>query len=53
MIKAISITDGDPSLALPLTFVVSVSMIKDIIENYKRIKSDNEENSRMMEVGNT
>jgi phospholipid-transporting ATPase len=31
---------------LPLCFVIGVSMIKDIFEDFKRHKSDNEENRR-------
>ena len=31
-------------MLLPLTFVISVSMIKDISEDYKRHKSDRKEN---------
>ena len=37
----------------PLTFVVSVSMIKDISEDYKRYKSDKKENYRTVRVLNT
>ena len=36
---------GVPSLLMPLTFVVSLSMIKDGFEDYQRKKSDDEENS--------
>lgn len=31
-------------MALPLTIVVAVSMIKDAYEDYKRHKSDDQEN---------
>ncbi len=34
----------------PLTFVIMVSMIKDIFEDYKRHQSDDEENSKIVEV---
>ena len=44
MIPLISITGGKPIMLLPLTFVISVSMIKDISEDYKRHKSDRKEN---------
>lgn len=40
----ISITDGQPVQALPLIFVVLISMVKDAFEDYKRAKSDKEEN---------
>ena len=44
MISVISISDGKPVMLLPLTFVIAVSMIKDIFEDYKRHKSDDNEN---------
>ena len=31
-------------MLMPLTFVITVSMLKDIFEDYKRHKSDNNEN---------
>ena len=34
----------------PLTFVILLSMIKDIFEDYKRHKSDNVENRRMVMI---
>jgi len=37
---------GYPGLLLPLSFVVGVSMIKDIYEDVKRHRSDNDENNR-------
>lgn len=37
---------GPLSMLMPLLFVVFVSMIKDIIEDYSRYKSDQEENLR-------
>lgn len=46
-IKPISPSDGRPGLLVPLSFVIGVSMIKDIIEDRKRKKSDREENLRM------
>lgn len=45
-IPEISNTDGIPSILLPLTLVLTVSAIRDLIEDRKRRKSDNEENSR-------
>ena len=41
---------GIPTLLMPLSFVVSLSMIKDGYEDYVRNKSDNEENNRKTEV---
>ena len=50
LVPLISITYGTPTLALPLVFVIGVSMLKDISEDYKRHKSDNEENLRAARV---
>lgn len=36
MIELISISDGKPAMALPLVAVVTISMIKDAYEDYKR-----------------
>ena len=44
MIPLISISLGKPAMLLPLTFVIVLSMIKDIFEDYKRHKSDKSEN---------
>ena len=46
LIKPISDSEGVPVMLMPLAFVVGVSMIKDIFEDYKRHKSDNEENNK-------
>lgn len=46
MFPLISDSGGVPVLLLPLSFVVGISMIKDIYEDYLRHKSDNEENNR-------
>ena len=47
------ITDspGYPALILPLGFVVSLSMLKDLYEDIKRHKSDNRENNGKTLVG--
>ena len=37
---------GYPGLLMPLAFVVGVSMIKDLYEDVKRHRSDNDENNR-------
>ena len=50
LIPEISDSGGVPVLALPLSFVVGISMIKDIYEDYLRHTSDNEENNRKVEV---
>lgn len=46
IIKAISNTEGQPLIYLPLFVIVGISMIKDVFEDLKRHKSDNEENTR-------
>lgn len=45
-IKPIASAGGWQTMAMPLTFVVGVSMIKDIFEDRTRHKSDDEENNR-------
>lgn len=45
MIPVISISDGKPAMLIPLTFVILVSMIKDVFEDYKRHSSDKKENN--------
>ena len=52
MIEAISISNGQPAMLPPLTFVVVLSMIKDAYENYKRHKEDRYENNSTAEVYN-
>ena len=46
VIPLISITGGRPVMLLPLAFVVVLSMIKDLSEDYKRHRSDRKENER-------
>lgn len=50
VIPCISTTDGRPLIIGPLVFVLSVCGIKDFSEDQKRKKSDNEENSRLVDV---
>ena len=52
MVQAISNTQGRPTMLLPLSFVLVVSMIKDIIEDVQRHKFDNIENNKEILVGN-
>ena len=47
----ISDSGGEPVLALPLLFVVGLSMIKDAYEDFLRHKQDNDENNRKSMVG--
>ena len=44
MVPYISISGGKPAMLLPLSFVITVSAIKDLYEDLKRHSSDNEEN---------
>ena len=50
IIPVLSLSNGIPIILLPLAFIVSLSMLKDFIEDYKRKKSDNEENSKKILV---
>lgn len=50
MIPLISISAGKPAMLFPLTFVIILSMIKDIFEDYKRHKSDKSENYKRVLV---
>lgn len=51
-IPSISISGGKPVIVLPLLFVVCVSGLKDIYEDYKRKKSDKTENNKTTLVYN-
>jgi len=50
-VPAISISDGKPTILVPLLFVLTVSAIKDAFEDMKRHRSDKEENQRKTQVG--
>ena len=52
LIKPISDAQGQPAMLLPLSFVVLISMIKDIFEDVKRHKTDKFENNKLVSVGN-
>ena len=52
MIPAISISGGQPVIYMPLLVVVAISAIKDIIEDYKRYRSDQEENNHSVNIIN-
>lgn len=43
-----SITNGQPTILLPLLIVITVSAIKDILEDMKRHNSDYVENTRQV-----
>lgn len=49
-IPSISISFGKPTMAVPLTTIVFISMIKDAYEDYKRYLADNDENERKVQV---
>ena len=50
MIKEISVSNGQPVTLAPLFVIVVVSMLKDLVEDWKRKRSDNEENSKTVKV---
>jgi phospholipid-transporting ATPase len=50
LIKPISDAGGEPVMLVPLSFIILVSMMKDIVEDYQRHKSDNDENERELLV---
>lgn len=45
-IKVISVSDGTPDIFVPLFVIVIISACKDLFEDIKRHRSDNEENSK-------
>jgi len=52
MIPIISITNGFPAQIFPLGVVIFISMLKDLFEDYKRHKSDHQENTKQTSVYN-
>jgi phospholipid-transporting ATPase len=50
LVPAISVSDGKPTMYLPLIIVILISMTKDFVEDLKRHRSDSKENNRMVEV---
>ncbi len=46
MIPIISITNGFPAQIFPLGVVIFISMLKDLFEDWKRHKSDHQENTK-------
>jgi len=45
-IPLISITGGRPVMLIPLSIVMGLSMLKDLLEDYSRHKSDRQENEQ-------
>jgi phospholipid-transporting ATPase len=52
IIPPISISGGQPAILLPLLFVCAVSAIKDLFEDIKRHKADEQENNRDTQILN-
>lgn len=46
MVRIVSITHGVPTILPPLAFIVFLTMVKDVYEDYKRYQSDQEENNK-------
>eukprot|EP00930_Biecheleria_cincta_P071879 TRINITY_DN59330_c0_g1_i1.p1 TRINITY_DN59330_c0_g1~~TRINITY_DN59330_c0_g1_i1.p1 ORF type:complete len:1131 (+),score=190.54 TRINITY_DN59330_c0_g1_i1:98-3490(+) len=47
MIPSVSTTGQIPTIALPLVFIIMLNGLKDLVEDYRRHKSDREENERI------
>jgi len=52
VIPPISVSGGKPTILLPLLFVIAVSAVKDLAEDYGRHRSDSQENNRKVLVAN-
>lgn len=50
IIPSISVTDGKPTIAIPLTIVFFVNAIKDAIEDWRRHQSDQSENEQLTTI---
>jgi phospholipid-transporting ATPase len=50
LIPRVTISFGIPTYLAPLAFIVFLSMVKDAFEDYKRYKSDQEENEKSCQV---
>jgi len=50
MVPEVSTSKGVPVNVMPLSFIIVVSAIKDIIEDYKRHKEDKKENEMLFQV---
>ena len=46
MIPSISISDGIPTITLPLSFIMLISSLKNVYEDSKRKESDKIENTK-------
>lgn len=52
-VQSISNSSGKPVILLPLTTIILITMVKDVFEDWKRHRSDNEENGKKVMVGST
>ena len=50
ILPEVSNTQQQPLIYVPLFVIILVSMLKDYLEDYKRKKSDREENCRTVEA---
>ncbi len=50
IIPNVSITNGIPYTYIPLSAILLISMLKDFVEDFKRRRSDNEENRRKIKI---
>ena len=50
MIPQISISNGQPVIFLPLIVIVIITGLKDLLEDSKRKRSDNEENKKPIKI---
>jgi len=50
LIKEISTSKGVPYIFVPLIFIIAVTMLKDLVEDYKRHRSDWEENTKKVKI---
>jgi len=50
VIPMISVSDSIPTVTLPLLFLLTLSAVRDFVEDYRRWKSDSEENAKKVEV---
>lgn len=50
IIREISISNGQPVIYMPLGVILAITAIKDLFEDMKRHRSDNEENNRKIQV---
>ena len=50
IIGSISISNGQPVIYMPLAVILMITAIKDLFEDLKRHKSDNDENNRKITV---